>query len=141
VPSYTYARMTRLCSEHTPPVERGKVPTISEPMGRTASLATGLLIRPVAVRTIATLMTQSPPGMTSWMHPSCHHKGGTLCSFSKTMLPTLMLDVSTRHLLLSWSRDKYSLFHLFQKCCCMWVTRCRLLRRPSRRLVMSGSEN
>jgi len=55
----------------------------------------------VALRTIATLMTPSPPGMTSWMHPSCHLKGGTLSSFSKTMRPTLMLDVSTRHLLLS----------------------------------------
>jgi len=40
-----------------------------------------------AVRTIATLMSPSPPGMTSWMHPSCHLKGGTLSSFSK-LVPT-----------------------------------------------------
>jgi len=40
--------------------------------------------------TIATRMTPSPPGMTSWMHPS-HLKGGTLSSFSKTKLPLALL--------------------------------------------------
>lgn len=113
-----------LCIIHTPFVE-----THGSTDGSRAILLTARLNSPVAVRTVTTRTTSSFPGWIAEILPRRHCWGGAFSSTRSTNAPMSNWLTPPCHFWRVCRWCKYSVDHLFQKCCCIsWIC-CHLFSR------------
>ena len=90
-------------------------------IGRWQSLHTGLFMIPSLVLMETTRTHPSSPACNVIMRPILHCNGGRRSSLMMTKSPIFKFSLLRLHFDLCCKRDKYSVFHLFQKC---WNNRC-----------------
>lgn len=110
-------------------------------MGSTHNLFTGRTNSLRTVLTFAALTMLSSPGHMAVTLPRGHDIVGVLSSFTRTSCPSFtLIGLRLFHLLRRWRCCKYSLDHLFQKCCFRASSSYILDSRFSGSAVISGSK-